>query len=56
MKRLPRAELRERYQAGFMAALAKRATPGRNANVLEHMAGLSERSAGRRGPRRAGGI
>jgi len=39
MKRLSRAELRERYQAGFMAALAKRATPGRNANVLEHMAG-----------------
>ncbi|HEY8155676.1 MAG TPA: DUF523 and DUF1722 domain-containing protein [Myxococcota bacterium] len=39
MKRLPRAELRERYQTGFMAALAKRATPGRNANVLEHMAG-----------------
>ena len=39
MKRLPRAELRERYQAGFMVALTKRATPGRNANVLEHMAG-----------------
>jgi uncharacterized protein YbgA (DUF1722 family) len=39
MKRLSRAELRERYQARFMAALAKRATPGRNANVLEHMAG-----------------
>jgi uncharacterized protein YbgA (DUF1722 family)/uncharacterized protein YbbK (DUF523 family) len=39
MKKLPRAELRERYQEGFMAALSKRATPGRNANVLEHMAG-----------------
>jgi uncharacterized protein YbgA (DUF1722 family)/uncharacterized protein YbbK (DUF523 family) len=39
MKRIPRAELRERYQAGLMAALGKRATPGRNANVLEHMAG-----------------
>ena len=39
MKRLPRAELRERYQARFMAALAKSATPGRNANVLEHMGG-----------------
>jgi uncharacterized protein YbgA (DUF1722 family) len=39
MKSLPRAELRARYEAGFMAALAKRATPGRNANVLEHMAG-----------------
>jgi uncharacterized protein YbgA (DUF1722 family) len=39
MKKLPRAELRERYQSSFMAALAKRATPGRNGNVLEHMAG-----------------
>jgi uncharacterized protein YbgA (DUF1722 family) len=34
-----RAALRERYEAGFMAALARRATPGRNANVLQHMAG-----------------
>jgi uncharacterized protein YbgA (DUF1722 family)/uncharacterized protein YbbK (DUF523 family) len=39
IKHLPRAELRERYRAGLMAALARRATPGRNANVLEHMAG-----------------
>jgi uncharacterized protein YbgA (DUF1722 family)/uncharacterized protein YbbK (DUF523 family) len=39
MKRLAREALRERYETGFMAALAKRATPGRNANVLEHMAG-----------------
>ena len=44
MKQLPRAELRARYETGFMAALAKRATPGRNANVLEHMTGyFSER-------------
>jgi len=44
LKRLSRAELRTRYERGFMAALAKRATPGRNANVLEHMAGyVSER-------------
>ena len=44
MKQLSRAELRSRYETGFMAALAKRATPGRNANVLEHMAGyVSER-------------
>lgn len=43
-KRLSRADLRTRYESGFMAALAKRATPGRNANVLEHMAGyLSDR-------------
>jgi len=39
MKRLPRAQLCERYQAGFMTALARRATPVRNANVLAHMAG-----------------
>jgi uncharacterized protein YbgA (DUF1722 family)/uncharacterized protein YbbK (DUF523 family) len=38
-KRVSRAVLRERYEAGFMAALARRATPGRNANVLQHMAG-----------------
>lgn len=38
-KTLPRAELRERYEAGFMAALAKLATPGRHANVLTHMLG-----------------
>jgi uncharacterized protein YbgA (DUF1722 family)/uncharacterized protein YbbK (DUF523 family) len=35
----PRAELRERYSRGFMQALALRATRGRNANVLQHMAG-----------------
>jgi uncharacterized protein YbgA (DUF1722 family)/uncharacterized protein YbbK (DUF523 family) len=38
-KQRERAELRRRYAAGFMDALARRATPGRNANVLEHMAG-----------------
>jgi len=38
-KRLPRRELRERYEHDFMAALARRATPGRNTNVLQHMAG-----------------
>jgi uncharacterized protein YbgA (DUF1722 family)/uncharacterized protein YbbK (DUF523 family) len=36
---LPAAELRERYERGFMEALAHRATPGRNRNVLEHMLG-----------------
>jgi uncharacterized protein YbgA (DUF1722 family) len=34
-----RRVLRERYQAGFMTALARLATPGRNANVLQHAAG-----------------
>jgi uncharacterized protein YbgA (DUF1722 family)/uncharacterized protein YbbK (DUF523 family) len=38
-KQVPRAELRERYEAGFMAVLRKLATPGRHANVLTHMLG-----------------
>jgi len=36
---LPRAELRERYEREFMAALAKLATRGRHTNVLRHMVG-----------------
>ena len=36
---LPRATFRERYERGFMQALARPATPGRNANVLQHAAG-----------------
>jgi uncharacterized protein YbgA (DUF1722 family) len=38
-KRMPRQELRRQYQTGFMAALKILATRGRNANVLQHMAG-----------------
>jgi uncharacterized protein YbgA (DUF1722 family)/uncharacterized protein YbbK (DUF523 family) len=38
-KSLGRAELRDRYEEGFMATLAKLATPGRHANVLMHLAG-----------------
>ena len=38
-KKLPRGELRTRYQTGFMATLRKLATPGRQANVLMHMMG-----------------
>jgi uncharacterized protein YbbK (DUF523 family)/uncharacterized protein YbgA (DUF1722 family) len=38
-KALPRAELRERYEAGFMKTLARPTTPGRHANVLTHMLG-----------------
>lgn len=38
-KALRRAELRDRYEAGFMSTLAKLATPGRHANVLSHLAG-----------------
>ncbi|HET8734198.1 MAG TPA: DUF523 and DUF1722 domain-containing protein [Anaeromyxobacteraceae bacterium] len=38
-KALPRAEVAARYGEGFMAALEVRATPGKNANVLQHMAG-----------------
>jgi uncharacterized protein YbgA (DUF1722 family)/uncharacterized protein YbbK (DUF523 family) len=36
---LPRARLAERYGQGFMAALARVATPGRNADVLRHALG-----------------
>jgi uncharacterized protein YbgA (DUF1722 family) len=35
----PRAEFRRRYAGGFMAGLARLATRGRNANVLQHAAG-----------------
>jgi uncharacterized protein YbgA (DUF1722 family)/uncharacterized protein YbbK (DUF523 family) len=38
-KALPRAALRARYEADFMAALRPLATPGRHANVLTHMMG-----------------
>ncbi len=38
-KALPRTDLRERYEAGFMKTLARPTTPGRHANVLEHMLG-----------------
>jgi uncharacterized protein YbgA (DUF1722 family)/uncharacterized protein YbbK (DUF523 family) len=47
VKDLPRAEFRERYARGFMLALARRATPGRNANVLQHMAGFVREGLGR---------
>jgi len=38
-KAMERAELRRRYEAGFMAALAVRATPRRQVNVLQHCLG-----------------
>jgi uncharacterized protein YbgA (DUF1722 family)/uncharacterized protein YbbK (DUF523 family) len=38
-KSLARAELRERYESGFMAALARPATRRRHTNVLQHMVG-----------------
>ncbi len=39
-KRVPRGELRERYESGFMTALRKIATPKKNANVLQHILGF----------------
>jgi len=39
-KTLSRDELSSRYETELMAALTKLATPGRNANVLQHMAGF----------------
>jgi uncharacterized protein YbgA (DUF1722 family)/uncharacterized protein YbbK (DUF523 family) len=48
-KRLPRAALAARYEAAFMSTLRKLATPGRHANVLNHMAGhLKQLDAGDR--------
>jgi uncharacterized protein YbgA (DUF1722 family)/uncharacterized protein YbbK (DUF523 family) len=38
-KRLEREAVRDRYARGFMAALAKHATPRRNVNALHHMLG-----------------
>ena len=38
-KALPRAELRQRYEAGFMTVLEKLATPGGHVNVMTHMLG-----------------
>jgi uncharacterized protein YbgA (DUF1722 family) len=38
-KSVPRAELRSRYEAGFMVALKRIATVRRNTNVLQHMLG-----------------
>lgn len=40
VKQTPRAEFRRRYEEGFMAALSRLATRGRNANVLQHAAGF----------------
>lgn len=34
-----RSALRTAYETAFMQAMTKRATPGRNANVMQHMAG-----------------
>jgi len=39
VKRTPRTDFRERYERDFMGALAKLASRGRNANVLQHAAG-----------------
>ncbi len=36
---LPEADLRARYEAGFMACLALLASPRKHANVLQHMVG-----------------
>ena len=38
-KSLARAELRKRFEAGFMTTLEKLATPGRHVNVMTHMLG-----------------
>jgi uncharacterized protein YbgA (DUF1722 family)/uncharacterized protein YbbK (DUF523 family) len=42
-KRVPRAELRSRYETEFMAAMKKIATIKKNTNVLQHMLGYFKR-------------
>ncbi len=39
LKTKPRSDFRADYEAGFMSALKHVASPGRNANVLQHAAG-----------------
>ena len=39
LKQTPRAQFREQYAQGFMEALSKLASRGRNTNVLQHAAG-----------------
>ncbi|MBL7042939.1 MAG: DUF523 and DUF1722 domain-containing protein [Pirellulaceae bacterium] len=39
-KSIPRRELRSRYEADFMAALKRLATPRKHTNVLQHMVGF----------------
>jgi len=40
---VPRRELRESYEARFMAALKRIATPAKNTNVLQHILGFFKR-------------
>ena len=42
-KGTPRAELADTYQATFMQTLARIATPGRHADVMQHMLGHLKR-------------
>ena len=48
-KSLPRAELRSRYETGFMEALRIRATPRRHVNAMHHMIGFFKKSLDARG-------
>ncbi len=43
-KEVPAAELKARYQAGYMAAMAELATAKRHTNVLQHIAGYFKKS------------
>lgn len=46
VKKLDRNEFTARYQHAFMEALAKKASPGRHVNVLEHIAGYFSEKIG----------
>jgi uncharacterized protein YbgA (DUF1722 family)/uncharacterized protein YbbK (DUF523 family) len=53
---VPRAELQATYEAGFMEAMKKIATPRLHTNVLQHMAGYFKKSLGEAERRELAGI
>jgi uncharacterized protein YbgA (DUF1722 family)/uncharacterized protein YbbK (DUF523 family) len=55
-KGVPRKELARTYQSRFMTALAKQATRGKHANVLQHMAGYVKKTLDRDGHQELGGV
>jgi uncharacterized protein YbgA (DUF1722 family) len=50
-KGVPRRQLAEEYQGGFLSALSTKATKGRHANVLRHMAGYFKKALDPQGKR-----
>ncbi|MBI5836363.1 MAG: DUF523 and DUF1722 domain-containing protein [Candidatus Eisenbacteria bacterium] len=55
-REVPPAGLRDRYEAGFMQAMKKIATPRQHTNVLQHMAGYFKKDLGEAEKRELGAI